>query len=642
MGIELPRELADIAAETQTAWPQADEDALREQAKAWRDAQQRLTALATDADATAGQAVGAMSGPAGEEAARLWSGFVDPDEGHLTTAARGAGQAAGRLEHAADQIGEAKVELVRKLVDAAKNRDAAHVAASAGHPAALLGLDTALRGTAANVTAVTDGLAGAIGPAAGPPVSAVRDVVDPQPGTHTEHGQAGLLGAVTGLPAQVLSTVDAGAGAVHDAVTTGPVHVDLPEPVGSVAAHPGSVVPDHPFGHPGVPEPGTGPIRIDPAPAAPAQYGGLLAPGGFDEVPTPSAGIPLGPPGGHPVPGHTVAAGFTDAALAPPPPAPVPPPPPAASPLPPPVAPPPVGYGPPPYGAPPAPPAAPQFGAVAGGVPGAAAPRQPQPFAPPLHPGARSDSAPPPPPPRAAAPVAPPPLGAPRQERESVIALFLVHMFPIGHLPVASDRPARQLPVPPDDVAYASGLRFPPHDHPRSDEITTLDALAKVREGWRRLPTPPRSPAAGILAGHDPLGELNERDWNLRYLAGYRGSTPEYAWPPGELHPEGCHEPGDPELLPPGTVLDRFGGVHGRVFAPDGTPFAQRALPPAHREAEYRRYRVVREVPMWQGVSAPWFAQPGGGVRYRAPYSADELVTLGYLADITFEEEAAP
>lgn len=212
------------------------------------------------------------------------------------------------------------------------------------------------------------------------------------------------------------------------------------------------------------------------------------------------------------------------------------------------------------------------------------------------------------------------------------MALFRVHMFPIGHLPIATVRPARQLPAPPAEVDYAPGLRFPPHDHPRSDLIDSSDALEKVRGGYSRLPSPAVEPPAALTEGHDPLGVLHERDWDRRFLAGMRESIPEYAWPPGELYPEGGHEPGEPELLPEGTLLDRFGGIHGRVFAPDGTLFVKRSLPPSALHSEYRRYRVLREVPMWTAVSAQWFAQPGGGIRYRAIYSADELVTMGYLA----------
>lgn len=169
------------------------------------------------------------------------------------------------------------------------------------------------------------------------------------------------------------------------------------------------------------------------------------------------------------------------------------------------------------------------------------------------------------------------------------MALFRVHMFPIGHLPVASMLPARQLPVPPPELDYAPGLRFPPHDHPRSDLIDTGDALQKVRDGYSRLPSPPLDPpealSEALSEGYDPLGGLSERDWDRRFLAGIRQSIPEYAWPPGELYPEGGHEDGEAEILPEGTMLDRFGDIHGRVFAPDGTAYVKRSLPPFTRES---------------------------------------------------------
>ncbi|TNC18659.1 TNT domain-containing protein, partial [Amycolatopsis alkalitolerans] len=272
----------------------------------------------------------------------------------------------------------------------------------------------------------------------------------------------------------------------------------------------------------------------------------------------------------------------------------------------------------------PVPPARPVGPPVAGPVAGAA-PRRPAESAPPPRQS-------PPPPANAYAPPQPQPMGAPRQERESIVALFRVHMFPLGHLPVATSRPARQLPVPPPEMDYAPGLRFPPHDHPSSDLIDSAEALEKVRAGYARLPSTAAPPPPALAEGYDPLGGLHERDWERRFLAGTRQSIPEYAWPPGELYPEGGHEPGEPELVPEGTLLDRFGGVRGRVFAPEGTPFVKRSLPPSASHGEYRRYRVLRDIPLWTAVSAPWFAQPGGGIRYRAVYSADELVTMGYLA----------
>jgi hypothetical protein len=680
MGIELPQELADVAAATGLSWPQADEDKLREQASAWRDAQEKLTALATDADTTAGAVTGALTGPSADAARGMWSGFVHPDHGHLTLAARGAGEAADRLTHAADQVGTAKVEMVRQLVDAAKNRDAAQTAASAGHPTALLGLDTVLHGTAANLSSLTNGLVGAVGPDGG----SAPELVDPNPGAHSAHGQGGLLSTVTGVPGHLLTASPSDQQSFEDRPLLQPVHdavvgvsslgdkalPGLGDAVAPVAELPGTAVSAAPLTAADVPvreaaptpdpvaDGGTGPIRI-------GQYGGFLAPGGFDEVPTPPTGTPH-------IPGGTVASGFADGTYAPPVPAQPGYAPPVAGPAPVAAQPPAGGFsvaGPapavgPPQVAAPAPIAMPpRVGSPSVGGPpiggpsaGGAPPRAGSPAA-----GGFSTGGPPAAPPRAggapvggpsagAAPASPPrrqpypqqpyapqsypppPLGAPRQERESIVALFRVHMFPIGHLPVAAVRPARQLPVPPAEVDYAPGLRFPPHDHPRSDLLDSSDALEKVRGGFSRLPSPALEPPAALTEGYDPLGGLHERDWDRRFLAGMRESVPEYAWPPGELYPEGGHEPGEPDLLPEGTLLDRFGGITGRIFAPGGTPFVQRSLPPFAVHGEYRRYRVLREVPLWTAVSAPWFGQPGGGIRYRAVYSADELVTMGYLA----------
>ncbi|MFI6027794.1 TNT domain-containing protein [Amycolatopsis magusensis] len=502
MGIELPSELAAVAAEVGLAWPQADEDALLEQAGAWREAERQLSALASEADVVASEALTALSGDAGELARRTWAGFADADTGQLVAAARGAGQAALRLEHAAAEIGAAKVEMVRQLVDAAKNRDAALAAADAGHPAAALGVETVLTGVAANLGAVSDRLTTAIGPGGEAVAAAPVELVDPNPGAH--------------LPTPVSLPVLSG--------------VALGDTVDGVADVSGM---------------GTGPIALPPG-----EYQGLLPQGGFDDVPTPPSGLAAslktGPIGPLPLSG-TTAAGFADAApqmapqqqFAPPPPVPQQP-----------YHPPPGAYPQQPYG---------------GGYQqwGGQQPVQQQ-------------------------YQQPPQLGTPRKERESVVALFLVHMFPIGHLPVASDRPACQLPLP------ARG--YPPHDHPESHLITSEDALSKVRGGLRRNATPPGEPPA-----LDPVVAEIE-DW----------------------------QPGEPVVVAEGTLLDRFGPVEGRIFAADGLPYARRSLPMAYFETGYRRYRVRRALPMWTS-----------GDRYRALYSADELVTLGYLTDITFERQDA-
>jgi hypothetical protein len=232
----------------------------------------------------------------------------------------------------------------------------------------------------------------------------------------------------------------------------------------------------------------------------------------------------------------------------------------------------------------------------------------------------------------------------PGRPGREIVALFLVHMFPIGHLPVASSRPTRQLPPPPTETDYAAGLRFPPHDHPRSDLIDDEIALAAREAGDPPVETGPArpddDPAVTTLAeDHDPLGGGNDRDWDRRFLVREAdsgvGLAAEYAWPPSELCPEGGWDDGEPVVLAEGTALDRFGSAEGRVFAEDGTPFAHRSLPPDQLTAGYRQYRVLRELPVWRTLSAAWFGQPGGGVRYRAGYPAADLVALGYLEEIS-------
>ncbi|NBH03610.1 TNT domain-containing protein, partial [Amycolatopsis sp. SID8362] len=242
-----------------------------------------------------------------------------------------------------------------------------------------------------------------------------------------------------------------------------------------------------------------------------------------------------------------------------------------------------------------------------------------------------------PPPPVSPAPIAPapvPPLGSPRTERESVVALFLVHMFPIGHLPVAMDRPARQLPLPDNPDGFG------PNDHPDARLIFDDQALTNVTAGFRRSPTAPSRPVPRHLTeGYVPYAHATQAVWIRRFVVGHSELGPEYAWPPGEDYPEGGVDHGEPVMVPMNTVLDRFGPAYGRVFFADGTPFAERSLPPGMLDAEYRRYVVVRAVPMWRAETANWFGQVGGGTRYRALLAADELVTLGYLAEAKGEDD---
>ncbi|WP_328606461.1 TNT domain-containing protein [Amycolatopsis sp. NBC_00345] len=356
----------------------------------------------------------------------------------------------------------------------------------------------------------------------------------------------------------------------------------------------------------------TGPIRL------PAQYSGLLDNGGFDDVPTPPSGTRLPPvPHRGGAPGQSWSQGV-----------------------------------PAPY------------------QPGQSAPRQAQqhqayrhqqpsqqyqqqrqspvshrPVAGPRYPSQQQPlQSPQQQPPHQQHPQQPqhpqrPPMGSPRTERESVLALFLVHMFPLGHLPVAAARPAEQLPIP-NTTGKTDSVGRAPFDHPDSALLDDSDALYYVTRGLRRTPTPPAAvgPPAELLDGYEPQSSPKQTGPEQSNPDQTRPKQASPIWPPATQFPEGGLDQPEPVVLPKDTLLDRFGGEHGRVFAADGTPFARRSLPPSAVDGGYRRYRVVKPVPMWRSTSAEWFGQPGGGIRYRAVLAADELVTLGFLAEVTGEK----
>jgi hypothetical protein len=165
-----------------------------------------------------------------------------------------------------------------------------------------------------------------------------------------------------------------------------------------------------------------------------------------------------------------------------------------------------------------------------------------------------------------------------------------------------------------------------------SSEVNPVNAKINCLSATNPLPV-------SIVEGYDPHGGMPAGTWARRYLGGTRGSVPEYAWPPGALHPEGGDVEGVAAILPEGVVVDRFGLSDGRIFAPEGTNFAQRSLPPGHLAAGYRRYRVLRALPVWRAASAAWFGQVGGGVRYRSVHPVAELIATGYLADVSEENE---
>ncbi|KXJ96242.1 hypothetical protein Micbo1qcDRAFT_201555 [Microdochium bolleyi] len=77
--------------------------------------------------------------------------------------------------------------------------------------------------------------------------------------------------------------------------------------------------------------------------------------------------------------------------------------------------------------------------------------------------------------------------------------------------------------------------------------------------------------------------------------------------------------------LGPGTLIDRFGGDDTRYFAPLGTPYAMRSLPPCVLgiPSTYSVYRVLQPLEVEAGPIAPGFLQPGLGTQYVALQKSD-------------------
>jgi hypothetical protein len=700
MGIELPSDLAGVAAAAGVQWPQADEDAMRASATAWRQAGQSLTAVSTDADGSASKALAGAQGESAIAAQQHWNGFIEPDSGKLTTTVQGCGSAADQLEHAADQVGEAKVQIVQHLVTLAKNTDAAHQAVAAGNPNAAIGLNTAVRGTAANVAKVNANLTSSIRLDSGATVYGQPSPVNANPGGGTFAGGAQGGGGLSGLEPLLGKAAGPVPQAGHGAGDLAGHAANLGTgPIATVTGHGG---PGSPGGGPGSPGgPGLPGVAGGGGPGLPVgghgassagPSGGYGAGGGVPAGVVPGhggGGTYLAPAGENtgpiqlpPIAGHGATLGTAPEAHTPPlgivqqsaysGPSVSPAMPPfagAASVAP--VAPVvnpgqgPVGFAPmgPDAGLPamPVAPVAPvqggygapapswggQYagGAVGGGaVGGSPVPAQylsgsnvsgaypagansgnagggaiiDQPGIAPSHSASRSSVR------RSSGP------------RDPEVAIFLVHMFPIGHLPVASSRPVRQLPVPSAETDLAAGSRFEPHDHPDSAIFDT-----GTRSGDISSLTGGESAPEELTEGYDPLGGGNEADWDRRFLVRpeTEGEAAEYAWPPGPSFPEGGCDHGEAVRLAPGTILDRFGGNEGRVFSVPSTSFAARSLPPAGLSAGYHRYEVRRELPMWWALSTAWFGQSGGGVRYRAVYPAADLVAMGFLIEINLGKE---
>jgi len=142
-----------------------------------------------------------------------------------------------------------------------------------------------------------------------------------------------------------------------------------------------------------------------------------------------------------------------------------------------------------------------------------------------------------------------------------------------------------------------------------------------------------------LVRGWNPTGGMAWDEFGPRF-----GTPESRIWPDNNGFPP-AYEP-QPAQLPAGTIIDRFGHEGGRYLAPDGTPFADRALTPETVVSEYHRYSVTGQ-PLpdgWQiveGPVEPWYGQTPspGTVQYMivgpqgVRVSVEELVDRGILTE---------
>jgi hypothetical protein len=142
-----------------------------------------------------------------------------------------------------------------------------------------------------------------------------------------------------------------------------------------------------------------------------------------------------------------------------------------------------------------------------------------------------------------------------------------------------------------------------------------------------------------LVRGWQPTGGMPWDEFGPRF-----GTPGSRIWPDNNGFPPG-YQP-QPAQLPAGTIIDRFGPEGGRYLAPDGTPFADRALTPETVTAEYHRYMVTgKPLPHgWtivEGPVEPWYGQTPspGTVQYMivgpdgVSVDVETLVDRGMLSD---------
>ncbi|MFJ8041111.1 TNT domain-containing protein [Kitasatospora sp. NPDC096147] len=178
-----------------------------------------------------------------------------------------------------------------------------------------------------------------------------------------------------------------------------------------------------------------------------------------------------------------------------------------------------------------------------------------------------------------------------------------------------------------------------------SSECSAQDFHGDKRLGPEQLPT--TGPVGRQLWGYQRTGGLGEQQFLDTY---YDTATGSWRYPPADGYvtlPDGTPLEIQQTLVP-GQRIDRYGSEYGSYLAPEGLPYATRALPPQSLDSDpapacnYHVYKVAKAFTVDAGPIAPWFGQPGHGWQFQldarhlpgAPARLNVLwlIDNGYLA----------
>ncbi|MEU4118657.1 TNT domain-containing protein [Kitasatospora sp. NPDC028055] len=184
-----------------------------------------------------------------------------------------------------------------------------------------------------------------------------------------------------------------------------------------------------------------------------------------------------------------------------------------------------------------------------------------------------------------------------------------------------------------------------------SDQCSAAFFDGDPRLGPEDLPT--TGPVGRQLLGYQRTGGAAEQDFLAKYYdPTANGGKGGWIYPPSDGYvtlPDGSPVEFDLTLYP-NQNIDRYGSEYGSFLAPEGLPYANRAIPPQSLDGtpaagcNYHDYKVVKPFKVHAGPIAPWFNQPGWGLQYQldatlvpsgpAKLNVLWLVENGYLARI--------